>query len=361
MLSGRWRNLVVLAVFWCAAAGCSPAPSPAPEPSPGNSTGGKAGGSGPSATGGGQGSGSGGAPSGTGGSSSTGTGGASSSDTGGAGTGGSSNGGSGGAAGSAPADAGSTPADSLPPVAPSDGGGSLTSPPFDINAFGAVGETPYVPMQYTDTPVGPPVAMECPDDPTAGHSEYKGFFKVQRPSNLKAGDRFGYKDGIYTFFVNSNDNSHSPGNGTAPRTEARYPSYASGEHIWSADMMYEHVDKTCVFQIHNEVGNYATYLRITGDMMFDLKTRKTVTTGMANKWFNMKVLFNTENLDVKIYINNCLKFTAKSPKGPTPNWYFKHGTYTCESGTCKSHYKNIHLYQLGSKDPLGMPPPPGVP
>jgi hypothetical protein len=33
-----------------------------------------------------------------------------------------------------------------------------------------------------------------------------------------------------------------------------------------------------------------------------------------------------------------------------PKWYFKHGVYTCESGTCLSHYKNIHLFQKGSTD-----------
>jgi hypothetical protein len=346
------RNVLVLAVICAATAACSSGNTPPPEPSPAG-TGGKSGGpAGTSGTGGAQDTGTGGTTSGqngTGGTSATGSGGDVTSGTGGAssGTGGTAS----GTGGAAPSDA--APADTSTPGPSS---GPLTSPPFDINAFGGVGQTPYVPMQYTAAPVGPPVAMECPDDPTAGHAEYKGYFKVQRPSDLKAGDRFSYENGIYTFWVNSGDKSHAPGNGTEPRTEARYPSYASGEHIWSADMMYEHVDKTCVFQIHNEVGNYATYLRITGDMMFDLKTRKTVTTGMVNKWFNMKVLFNTETLDVKIFINNCLKFSAKSPKGPTPNWYFKHGTYTCDSGTCKAHYKNIHLYQLGSKDPLNMPP-----
>ena len=175
---------------------------------------------------------------------------------------------------------------------------------------------------------------------------------MQRPVNLAAADCFEYKDGVYTFWVQSNDQSHAAGNGTAPRTEARYSNFTSGEHIWSADMMYEHVDKTCIMQIHNEVGAYAVYLRITGDMMFDLATRKTVLTGAMGKWFNLKIAFNTQTLDVKVYINNCLKMTAKSPKGPTPNWYFKHGVYTCESGTCRAHYKNIHLYQKGSTDPV---------
>ena len=29
----------------------------------------------------------------------------------------------------------------------------------------------------------------------------------------------------------------------------------------------------------------------------------------------------------------------------SPNWYFKNGVYTCDSGTCRSNYKNLHLYQ----------------
>ena len=48
---------------------------------------------------------------------------------------------------------------------------------------------------------------------------------------------------------------------------------------------------------------------------------------------------------MRTFVNDCLKETSQAPNGPTPNWYFKHGVYTCDSGTCRSHYKNIHLYQ----------------
>jgi hypothetical protein len=343
-----------------ALAACSAAPPPDGTPDPGRAeTGGKTGSGGSANGGSATGGGSGGASNASGGISGTGGSGASGGsgsggDTGSGGTGSAIDAASGAGSGGSAGTGGSGPIPSDAAVPPADLG---PNPPFNIADFGGVGATPFVPMQYTATPTPPMVANECPEDPTAGFSEYKGFFKVQRPSNLSAGDRFSYENGIYNFWVNSGDNSHAPGNGTEPRTEARYTDFSSGAHIWSADMMYEHVDKTCVFQIHNVVGNYATYLRITGDMMFDLKTRKTVTTGMANKWFNMKVMFDTKSLDVKIYINNCLKFTAKSPAGPTPNWYFKHGVYTCESGTCKSHYKNIHLYQKGAVGPPAAIPP----
>jgi hypothetical protein len=352
MFSARAREAMTVVMMVGAMAACGSSPGTSPpvdtEPQAGGHTGsgGKTGTGGSSASGGSTGSSASGGSSGSGGQSATGGSGAG----GQVGTGGSP---------STSIDAGSSGGTGGGGVAPTDAAPAAdlgASPPFNIMDFGGVGATPFVPMQYTAAPVPPIVAAECPEDPTAGFTEYKGFFKVQRPSNLSAGDRFSYENGIYNFWVQSNDQSHSPGNGTAPRTEARYTDFSSGAHIWSADMMYEHVDKTCIMQIHNEVGNYATYLRITGDMMFDLKTRKTVTTGLVNKWFNMKVMFDTQSLDVKIYINNCLKFTAKSPQGPTPNWYFKHGVYTCESGTCKSHYKNIHLYQKGVVGPPTMVP-----
>ena len=66
------------------------------------------------------------------------------------------------------------------------------------------------------TPIPPLVMPECPDDPTQGFTEYKDTFVIQRPYDLPAAARFKIEDGIYTFFVNSNDKAHEPGNTTAP-------------------------------------------------------------------------------------------------------------------------------------------------
>src|SRR2546421_210536 len=78
--------------------------------------------------------------------------------TGGAGGSETGTGGSVGTTGGAPADAGtSTPQDALGPI-PTSGfdGGSTTPPP--AGAYGGVGETPFVPVTYSATPIGPPVA-----------------------------------------------------------------------------------------------------------------------------------------------------------------------------------------------------------
>jgi hypothetical protein len=282
----------------------------------------------------------------TGGSSGSGTGGAAtggSPGSGGATGGGSGGGGTGGgdeppADGGTPADAGATPGDAAP------------SNPGPGN-YGGVGQQPLVPLQYTATPVGPIITPECPDDPTAGFTEYQDSFVIQRPRNLAASERFKYENGIYSFWVQSNDQSHKPNNTTAPRTEARYSDVGTGEHIWSGDVMFESPSKTCVFQIHNVNSPIAIYLRVVGDRMFNLASGQTILTGHTGKWFNLKVAFNIQTRQVRTYINNCLKATSSAPNTASVNlWYFKHGTYTCDSGTCKSSYKNIHLYQKGSTD-----------
>ena len=258
-------------------------------------------------------------------------------ESGAGGTGGASTPETGGASG---ADAG-TPVDAVSPPASTDG---------PLN-FGGVHELPLVPLQHTATPVAPIIPAECPDDPTKGFTEYEDSFVVQRPNDLPAADRVKYENGIYTFTVKSTDASHMVGGTNAPRTEARYSDMSTGIHIWSGDVMFESPSKTCVFQIHNVNSPIAIYLRVQGNEMFNLVTRKTILTNYTGKWFNLKVLINTQTREVKTFVNNCPKETSQAPNTASVNkWYFKHGVYTCESGTCVSHYKNIHLYEMGSTD-----------
>ncbi len=220
-----------------------------------------------------------------------------------------------------------------------------TIPPGPTD-YGGVGEKIPIPLQYTPAPVPPLVAPECPDDPINGFTEYQDTFVIQRPYDLPAAARFSYEAGIYTFWVNSNDKPHEPGNTTAPRTEARYTNFSTGEHLWSADVLLDApLSRTCIMQIHNVVGAIAVYYRVVDGRMFNLATGKTILTNSYGKWFNLKVAFNTQTLRVRTFVNNCLKETSQAPHGPTPDWYFKNGVYTCDSGTCRDHFKNVHLYK----------------
>jgi hypothetical protein len=221
--------------------------------------------------------------------------------------------------------------------------------------FGGVLQVIPVPLQYTASPVPPIIAPACPEDLTAGFTEYQDSFVVQRPRDLPASDRIKYENGIYTFWVESGDLSHKADSGTEPRTEARYSDISTGEHIWSGDVMFESPSKTCIFQIHNVNSPIAIYLRVVGDRMFNLSTGTTIATGQTGKWFNLKVAFNTQTREVRTYINNCLKETSRAPATASVNkWYFKHGVYTCDSGTCRSSYKNIHLFHKGSTDTFNV-------
>jgi hypothetical protein len=339
-------GLVLLALsLGCAGGAAGPTPGSGGSPPDNGGAGGSTGTGGSAPTGG------------TGGSSSGGSGGSSSGGSGGsggaAGQGGS---GSGGSSGSGGAGGGSSP----DARAGSDAGVDTATPPTNTGPinFGGVLEVIPVPLQYTANPVPPIIAPECPGDPTAGFAEYKDSFVVQRPRNLPASDRIKYENGIYTFWVMSSDLSHKADSGTAPRTEARYSDISTGEHIWTGDVMYQSPSKTCVFQIHNVNSPIAIYLRVQDNRMFNLSTGTTILTNYTDKWFNLKIYFNTQTREVRTYVNNCLKETSRAPStASVPKWYFKHGVYTCESGTCRSNYKNIHLYQKGSTDMFNVKSP----
>jgi hypothetical protein len=246
--------------------------------------------------------------------------------------------GSGGTGGMAPGespDSGPSSTD-LPP---------MPSGPFD---FGGVGQEPIVPLDHAFEPVPPPVTMECPEDPTQGFTEYQDSFVVQRPYDLPAKDRFSYERGIYTAWVLPNDKSHATWSGTHSRTETRFSDMKSGEHLYSADFMVEAgSENVCIQQVKGALGPLGTYLRVNGGTLHQLGG-DTVASGIYGKWLNMKVAWDVATGTGRVWINNCLKTTVHGTKGSI--WYFKFGTYTCNSAKCTAHFKNVHLFQKGSSD-----------
>jgi hypothetical protein len=339
--TGRSMGTVVeiLVLAWVAA-GCSGSASPA---------GGAAGAGGPTATGGSspQGTGGGGGPvTGAGGSGGTG---GDSPVTPDAATGGTGGGEAKPDAGAGPAaDAGSYPPSKTPMS--TDGG---PPPSYD-------GEIPI----YYGPPVGPVVEMQCPEDPTQGWTEYMDSFHVERPYDLPINTRFSITGGIYNFWVFPGDKPHSTNaQGRNPRTEARYGGTADaatghnfqhGQRMFSADMLVErNAVGSAVMQIHTTAtGGGPIGVRIGGDGnmvnngSLTVVNGSTVPGGIIEKWFNYKAALNADTLEVKIYVNNCLKSTYKGDRGDG-NFYFKHGVYFCKTSQkgCFSHYKNIHLYK----------------
>jgi hypothetical protein len=274
-----------------------------------------------------------------------------------------------GGAGGAPATGGSggnAGVDASTPPAGGSGGStadaSSTGPEVNTPTgpidFGGVGQQPLIPLAYTAEPVPPIVAMDCQEDPTAGYTEYKDSFVVQRPRNLAAKDRFKYENGIYTAWIQANDQPHKPNNTTNPRTETRFSDLGTGEHIMSIDVMVEPgTSGTVIHQFKSagtRGGNIGTYIEMDGGTLRD--RAGTVATGVSGKWVNLKIAFNIPTGVGRIWLNNCLKVTTQKEKNAL--WYFKFGTYHCDNAeVCRANFKNIHLYQKGSTDRFNVKSP----
>jgi hypothetical protein len=232
------------------------------------------------------------------------------------------------------------------------------STPADPVDYGGVGQQPLIPLAYTAEPVPPIVTMDCPDDPTAGFTEYKDSFVVQRPRNLAAKDRFKYENGIYTTWIFPNDQPHKPNNTTMPRTETRFSDLGSGEHLMSFDVMVEPGTSGTVIHQYKSAGtqggNIGTYLEMKGGTLSD--RAGTVATNASGKWINLKVAFNVPTGVGRIWLNNCLKVTAQKEKNAL--WYFKFGNYHCDGAPmCRANFKNIHFYEKGSTDKYNVKSP----
>ena len=220
-----------------------------------------------------------------------------------------------------------------------------------------------IPLYYGPE-VPPIVKMDCPDDPTAGWTEYQDSFHVEHPYTLPTNTRFSITGGIYNFWVFPNDPPHSPNaQGRNPRTEARYGGTADvatghnfqhGLRMFSADFFIEkNAVNSAIMQIHTTAtGGGPIGIRMQSNS--DIVNNGSLTVvkgsdypeGLIARWFNYKASLDADSLEVKIYINNCLKSTYKGGRGDG-NFYFKHGVYFCKTSQngCFSHYKNIHLYK----------------
>jgi hypothetical protein len=327
----------------CLAAGCSSDPAPASPSGQGGAPGGSGG-------------------RGAGGSSTPGTGGQAS--TGSGGTGG------GSTVPAVDADPGITPDTSSGPTdtsaTPADAGWSVGDSATPMGTDGGGPQPSYageIPIHY-GPPVGPIVEMQCPGDPTEGWTEYKDSFNVQRPYDKPINTRFSIIGGIYNFWVFPNDAPHSPtANGRNPRTEARYGgtadaatgrNFTTGHRMYDADILIERNAVGSAFmQIHTTAdggGPIGIRMQSNGDIVnngsLTVVQGSSVAGGLVDKWFNFKASLDAATLEVKIYINNCLKSTYKGPRGDG-NFYFKNGVYFCKTSQngCFSHYKNIHLYK----------------
>ena len=149
------------------------------------------------------------------------------------------------------------------------------------------------------------------------------------------------------------DKPHAVGNTTRERTEFRWSDISTGVHLWAGDFKVlapsAHV---CIFQVKNSGPPTGVYLRVDGGNLHQLNGGNFLD-GIYDKWFNLKVVVDTAAATGKVYINNCLKQTVNMPRG-SGTWYFKNGTYTCDSTICKAFFKNIHWKVVAKRNEFAV-------
>jgi hypothetical protein len=337
----RLFSMVSLAVL-VAAAGCTGGSDPPGKPPAAGSggsdpgSGGTSGGFGGSGLGGSGGTpgggtgGSGGATGGSGGGPATGgTGGGAGGATGGSGgaTGGSggATGGSGGRDGGGAAGAGGAggAADAGGPASDAMGGPPPMQPPG--------GPTP-------SPPPGNPAVDNCMSPPLTKSPLTEGFrqipctFTVQSPHTVPQSARYTYDraTNTHTCWVNSNDSSFQPGNGTDPRCELRHrEEYRTGQHMLEAEVWIEpRTHRTCIMQSFSTSPPTSFMLTAWNDQTlryyFGTGNGPVIMTNAFGKWFNLKVLHNTASGKVTVYIDDkeSMSFDDRGS-----SWHWKNGVY----------------------------------
>jgi hypothetical protein len=186
----------------------------------------------------------------------------------------------------------------------------------------------------------------CNGDPTAGFTEYTDTFKVQHPYDLAESDRFTFENGIYTTWVYPTDKPFQQGSATGPRTEMRWSqNWSSGERIWEADVMYESpAGQSCIMQVKGNapIGGEAMYLQVNGGNLRN-SVKPPFLMNSYDKWMNIKTAYNTATRVGRVWIDNCLLYTTTYSEDA--EWYFKNGTYGCNTAICRAHFKNIKFWK----------------
>jgi len=162
--------------------------------------------------------------------------------------------------------------------------------------------------------------------------------EVQNRTAVPLAERFTNQNGIFTTRV-------FPGEERVEMRWANWPRQ-NRENMWDGDINFEAVSsRTAIMQIKSNTGGEPIYLQVTTNGTIRNNGDGTpLATNMAGKWFNWKAAFNPATGVSRAWINDAL-VKSRQFNTSSRDWYFKNGTYTCDSTICKAYFKNIHLYE----------------
>ena len=92
--------------------------------------------------------------------------------------------------------------------------------------------------------------------------------QIQLPYDLKVSDRYAVGRGHRHFLIKSTDKPLEMGNTTEPRTEARWSSFTTGQHMWTGDVLVDSPSTHVCVSVHTTAtGAGPVYLRVMqGDL-----------------------------------------------------------------------------------------------
>jgi hypothetical protein len=172
-------------------------------------------------------------------------------------------------------------------------------------------------------------------------------FTIQWPYDLKQGDRYTFKDGVYDFVVHKTDQPFQKDSSTLPRTEMRIDNnYKTGSHRFEADVYVPAgTSGVSIMQIFGGSNGHASSLQLRVDDGNLMRYHSdTVKSNICDHWFHLNVLHDADTHQIAIYIDGVLVLSTKDLGGSSH--YFKCGVYTQEEASEKmeAQFKNIKIY-----------------
>lgn len=182
-------------------------------------------------------------------------------------------------------------------------------------------------------------------------------YDIQKPYDVPVNQRYEVVNGVYHFWVYSNDKPHTETSNTDPRTEMRIKNdYHSGVHTFEGDVLIPSgTSGVTVFQVFGG-HDYATAAQIrteNGKLLH--YSNEVLASNVFDKWFHLKVQHDVSKHAVSFWVNNVFKLTAHdngSPDNTSNGWYFKLGVYALHESSYKmeSKYKNMVVTSGGGGD-----------
>ncbi|XP_010027728.1 citrate-binding protein [Eucalyptus grandis] len=194
------------------------------------------------------------------------------------------------------------------------------------------------------------VDAQTQTDPTEGFKSLpltQSNFAVQRPYDVPVDQRYSFKDGVHKLWVFDTDKPHSTTSETKPRTEIRIRGYDYSSGVWQFEgqgYVPGGTSGVCVMQVFGAVGQATTFvLRVYNGTLYYYGSQVLVE-NVYDKWFKLNVIHDADASNVKIYIDDQLRFSAPG-HGSGASHYFKFGVYAMDDSShrMESRWKDVKV------------------